>query len=157
MTKPLHNVLTDKFEWYDACLRDYDRRLGYEHLRPTLVPLLKHLDRTSASRIAVLAERMSVTRRRVAQIVAEGVQDGVLQTEPDPDDKRAVLVRHSAQGQLMVDRAIESIALVEAEIARRIGRKNVQRLVELLGSDWGPAVLRSVARGPDDVDLELVA
>jgi DNA-binding MarR family transcriptional regulator len=134
----MHQFLTEKAEWYEACLARRDDALGRPHIKPTLVPLLKILERDRPSRMAVLALRMGVTRRRIGQIAAEGVQAGVLEFVSDPNDARVALLRHSALGLVMVDRAIESMRLIEAELERRIGRKNLESLIDLLRMDWGP-------------------
>lgn len=137
----LHRYLTDRFDWYDACLQQHDRRRGHVHIKPSLVPLLKQMERGQDARMHLLAVRMGVTRRRVSQIVAEGVECGVLATFADPDDARAAIVRLTDEGQRICDEAIDAMRRIEAELVKRIGARNVAELVRLLKMDWGPAVL----------------
>jgi DNA-binding MarR family transcriptional regulator len=149
----MHRFLTDKYDWYEACQQQYDRARGRLHIKPTLVQLLKQLERDQGSRIALLAVRMGVSRRRVSQIAAEGVEAGILELVADPDDARVSIVQVSPEGQRILDQAIEAMHEIEAELARRIGRENLAQLIKLLKMDWGPAVLP--ADSPDRPRTEI--
>jgi DNA-binding MarR family transcriptional regulator len=138
----MHQFLMEKCEWYETCLQRRARELGYAHLKPTLVQLIKNMTPDGPSRIALLAERLGVTRRRVSQIVAEGVELGILEFVQDPHDARVALVQLSERGLDMVDAAVVGMIEIEAELARRIGRANLDTLTQILRMDWGPAGLR---------------
>jgi DNA-binding MarR family transcriptional regulator len=140
----MHRSLSDKFEWYELCLERRALKLGHSHAKPSLVSILKHMRRDAPSRIALLAQRSGMSRRRVSQIVAEGVGAGILRLVDDPDDKRVSLVTMSEDGQQMCDAEVHSIHVIEAELAQRIGRGNLQKLKELLEMDWGPAEVAAV-------------
>lgn len=137
----MHQFLTDKYDWYEACQQQLDKARGHVHIKPTLVQLLKQLERGQGSRIALLAVRMGVSRRRVSQIAAEGVEAGILDLVADPEDARVSIVTVTAEGQKILDATIASMHEIEAELARRIGRDNLVQLTRLLKMDWGPPVL----------------
>ena len=137
----LHRYLTDKFDWYEACLQHYDRRRGHVHIKPSLVPLLKQMERGQDARMHLLAVRMGVTRRRVSQIVAEGVEGGLLTVVRDPDDARAAIVRLTPEGHRICEEAIDAMRQIESELVKRIGARNVADLTRLMKLDWGPPVL----------------
>lgn len=137
----MHRYLTDKFDWYEACLAQHDRKHGHVHIKPSLVSLLKHMRRGQDARMHLLAIHMGVTKRRVGQIVAEGVECGVLTLLPDPDDGRASIVRVTEEGLAICDQAIDALHEIEAELIRRIGRENFAVLTRVLQMDWGPPVL----------------
>lgn len=151
----LHRYLTDRSDWYEACLERNARRRGNVHIKPSLVAVLKQMERGQDARMHLLAVRMGVTRRRVAQIVAEGVECGVLATIPDPDDARAAIVRLTEEGQRVCDETIDALRHVEAELVKRIGARNVADLVRLLKMDWGPAVLPEDS--PEDTRIRVDA
>lgn len=136
-----HRYLTDKADWYEACQQRYDERRGHVHVKPTLVPLLKQMERGQDARMHMLAVRMGVTRRRVSQIVAEGVESGLLTLIQDPDDSRAALVRVTEEGRRICDETIAAMQQIEAELVKRIGARNVAELTRLLKMDWGPPSL----------------
>jgi DNA-binding MarR family transcriptional regulator len=141
----MHQFLLEKLDWYEACLQGRAQEVGYGYIKPTLVQFIKKMNTDGPSRIALLAERLGVTRRRVSQIAAEGVELGLLELVEDSDDKRVMLVRLSERGELMIDAAVASMIRIEAELARRIGRANLDKLKEVLAMDWGPAELREVS------------
>jgi DNA-binding MarR family transcriptional regulator len=137
----LHRHLTDKVDWYEACLQRYAEQHGHVHIKPTIVPLLKHMIRGQDARMHLLALKMGVTRRRVSQIVAEGVECGLLEVFQDPDDARASIVRLSPEGLQICDEAIEALRQIETELVKRIGSRNVAELIRILKMDWGPVAL----------------
>jgi DNA-binding MarR family transcriptional regulator len=140
----LRKLLIEKCEWYEACLHRQAQAAGYGHLKPAMVQFIKHLGR-EPMRIALLAEHLDVTRPRISQLAAEGVGLGILQLFEDENDGRVLLVGFSAQGWEMVGSATAEMNRIDAELARRIGRANLDRLIELLDMDWGSPELRAAA------------
>jgi DNA-binding MarR family transcriptional regulator len=141
----MHQFLLEKTEWYETCLQRRAQELGYGYIKPSLVQFIKNMSADGPSRIALLAERLGVTRRRVSQIAAEGAELGLLELVEDADDKRVMLVQLSERGEIMVDAAVLSMTRIENELARRIGRANLDKLKEVLAMDWGPAEVRDAA------------
>lgn len=138
----MHQFLMEKVEWYETCLQQRADDLGYPYVKPAMVQLIKNMERTGPSRMAVLAERLGVTRRRISQIAAEGAKEGLLELVADPDDRRVALVQLGPAGREIVDAAVTAMARVETELARRIGKGNLDRLTQILRMDWGPAEVR---------------
>lgn len=151
----LHQILLDKTDWYEACLAQQAQALGYLYIPPSVVLLLRHMVRDTPARIALLAQRIGVTRRRISQIAAEGVKLGVLELIEDADDKRVLLVQLSPRGKQMADATVATMHRIDAELARRIGRRQLDTLIELLSMDWGPVVAK--AAPPPDVPGERTA
>jgi DNA-binding MarR family transcriptional regulator len=137
----MHQVLFDKADWYEGCLERLALELGYGYIPPSVALLLRHMRADAPSRIALLAQQIGVTRRRISQIAAEGVKLGVLELIEDADDKRVLLVHLSPGGKQMADATVASMHRVEAELARRIGRSKLEALTDLLAMDWGPAAV----------------
>jgi DNA-binding MarR family transcriptional regulator len=140
----LRKLLIAKSEWYEACLHRQAQAAGYGHLKPAMVEFIKHLGR-EPMRIALLAEHLDVSRPRISQLAAEGVGLGILELVEDASDKRVMLVGFSAQGWEMVRSATADMSGIDAELARRIGRTNLDRLIDLLDMDWGPPEVRTAA------------
>jgi DNA-binding MarR family transcriptional regulator len=141
----MHQFLFEKADWYEACLAQRAQELGYAYIPVSLAQLIKHMNPGVPVRIALLAQRIGVTRRRVSQVAAEGVKQGVLELTEDADDKRVLLVGLSPAGQQMINATIASMHRIEAELARRIGRSKLETLLELLAMDWGPAEVHDTA------------
>jgi len=141
----MHQFLFDKADWYEACLAQQAQALGYGYIPPSVALLLRHMTVGTPARIALLAQRIGVTRRRISQIAAEGVKLGVLELVEDAGDRRVLLVQLSPGGTQMANGAIASMHRIEDELARRIGRRQLDALIELLAMDWGPAQVQSAA------------
>lgn len=144
----LHQFLLNKTDWYEACLAQQAQELGYLYIPPSVVQLLRHMVRDVPARIALLAQRIGVTRRRISQIAAEGVKLGVLELIEDPGDKRVLLVQLSPGGKRLADATVATMHRIDAELARRIGRRQLDTLIELLAMDWGPVVTNAASPAP---------
>ena len=134
---PMHKFLMEKAEWYELCMQRRAAELGYGYLKPSMVMIMKNMTKDQPARMALLAQRAGTTRRRISQIAAEGVELGILELVEDPHDKRVLLVTLSKRGEEMGQAAVSSMLTIEAELARRIGRANLEKLTELLAMDWG--------------------
>jgi DNA-binding MarR family transcriptional regulator len=146
----MHQFLMEKVEWYEASLQAQAHALGYQHISQSLVQLIKNMNPNGPSRIVDLAACLGVTRRRVSQIVAIGVEEKLLETEPDPEDGRAVLVSLSVHGQIMVDAAVASMIRIEAELRHRIGEKTLDTLTTILKANWGDII---ATQTPDNATI----
>lgn len=134
---PMHKFLMEKAEWYETCMQRRAAELGFRHMKPSMVMIMKNMIVGQPARMALLAQRAGTTRRRISQIAAEGVELGVLELVEDPHDKRVLLVKLSAAGEEVGHAAVESMRRIEAELAQRIGRANLDKLTEILAMDWG--------------------
>jgi DNA-binding MarR family transcriptional regulator len=142
----MHQFLSEKAEWYEACLAQHARDSGFTYIPTSVGQVLRNMTVGTPVRIALLAQLIGVTRRRVSQIAAEGVKLGVLELVVDSDDKRVMLVQLSQGGTRMTNAIIASMNDIEAELARRIGRNKLDTLVDLLAMDWGPAEINRAQR-----------
>ena len=134
---PMHKFLMEKAEWYETCMQRRAAELGFRHMKPSMVMIMKNMIVGQPARMALLAQRAGTTRRRISQIAAEGVELGVLELVEDPHDKRVLLVKLSAAGEEVGHAAVDSMRRIEAELAQRIGRANLDKLTEILAMDWG--------------------
>ena len=134
---PMHKFLMEKAEWYETCMQRRAAELGYGYLKPSMVTIMKNMTKDQPARMALLAQRAGTTRRRISQIAAEGVKLGILELVEDPHDKRVLLVTLSKAGEDMGRAAVASMQRIEAELAQRIGRANLEKLTEVLAMDWG--------------------
>jgi len=134
----LRKLLIERAEWFEHALARLAALDGYGDLPMPLVQMCKYIGKEPV-RMTVLAEHLGVSRQRVAQIAAEGVAFGIIELSDDPDDGRVKRVGFSTKGWGVVKQAVARMVEIEAELARRIGRRNLEQLVELLSLDWGPA------------------
>jgi DNA-binding MarR family transcriptional regulator len=84
------------------------------------------------TRVSVLAERAQVTKQSMAELVAHLERHGYVERVPDPDDRRAKLVRATRRGNQLYAIAREFVSETEAEWTRRLGKAKMRDLRKLL-------------------------
>jgi DNA-binding MarR family transcriptional regulator len=78
--------------------------------------------------VSVLAERAQVTKQSMAELVRHLEQHGYVERRPDPDDRRAKLVRTTARGREVYVVIRGLVAETEARIDALLGADGVRRL-----------------------------
>ena len=102
-------------------------KLGYAEIRPAHGCVFGNM-RPHGVRLTDIAERSRITKQSVGEIVTNLEELGYVERVPDPEDKRAKLVRLTKQGQIVQDAAFEIFAQIEAEWAEKIGKRKVAAL-----------------------------
>lgn len=105
--------------------------LGHADLQPSYIGLLANTD-TEGTRLITVARRLGTSRQAVGQLVNDIVAKGYLERVPDPDDGRAVLVRHTAAGRGLLADALQSMDDIEAGYEEIIGSDRMRALKESL-------------------------
>ena len=101
--------------------------LGWAEIRPSHGCVFGGVER-EGSRLTDLAERARLTKQSVGEIVSNLEGLGYVERIPDPDDKRAKLVRLTPQGEEVQRAAREIFAQIETEWGKRIGKQKVAQL-----------------------------
>lgn len=81
-----------------------------------------HLLEPGGTRPARLAEGW-ISKQAVGQRVQELVRMGLVVVEPDPSDRRATLVRRTAEGDGVRDRTLAVALEIEAALRREVGER----------------------------------
>lgn len=108
-----------------------NEQAGAAVFRQALANLLPHIA-LEGTRLTELARSVGVSKQAVSQLVSEFVDQGVLELSPDPEDRRAKLVRFTPRGMDAVRHGLSVLASVEAEIAAKIGKARMRSLHEAL-------------------------
>jgi DNA-binding MarR family transcriptional regulator len=112
------------------------RRLRSENLFPlTQTWVLGRLDREGPASVSDLAQAMRVRPQSMAQTVGDLEAEGMVERNPDPDDRRRALVSLTESGQARIgaDRAAREGWLVKAlEELPEADRETIERSVEIL-------------------------
>jgi DNA-binding MarR family transcriptional regulator len=124
-----------------AIARDLQTRLlrrlrderGYRGLRPSLGPFLS-LIWTEGRPLAVLAERLAISRQACSQLASLAEHAGYLQRDLDPSGRRARQVRLSPRGRQLVEDAVEVILETESEYAELVGAAGYRRFTASCGA-----------------------
>ena len=104
---------------------------GHGSVQPSYVGLLGNVD-TEGTRVVTIAKRTGNSRQAVSQLINAIEAAGFLERVPDPDDGRAVLVRHTRAGRKLLADALQAMADIEAGYEAIIGPARMRALKKAL-------------------------
>lgn len=140
-------LLSSVINWQDILVRGLQRR-GFPRFRASHMNVLRHVD-VGGTRITEIADRARLSKQAVGQLLTTCEAEKLVRTVPDPDDRRAKLVRFTPLGRAVIDVERGVMKRIDAEMARLLGPRGVaelRRSLALLG-DWkGPFAVKADAR-----------
>lgn len=104
---------------------------GFDDIRPAHTAVFQHIE-AGGSRLTELAERAQMTKQSMGYLVDYLEQRGYLERRRDPSDRRAALICLTDRGWAQVRAALETIAELEEQWARALGKQRMRQLRELL-------------------------
>ncbi|MEU1042958.1 MarR family winged helix-turn-helix transcriptional regulator [Streptomyces sp. NPDC005551] len=136
----LPQLLTEAKRWFDDALMASMESAGEQPVSTAQASVFAMLD-AEGTTVSELARRIGVTRQTVHQAVHGLIAMGLLQQVPDPGSARRRLIRTTAEGQRVHERAQAAIGVIESALADRIGGAGADALRQALTADWGPPPL----------------
>ncbi|MFF0459742.1 MarR family winged helix-turn-helix transcriptional regulator [Streptomyces mexicanus] len=136
----LPQLFTEARRWFEDALFASMEAAGEQPVTTAQASVFALLD-AEGTTVSELARRMGVTRQTAHQAVHGLIGTGLLEQVPDPGSARRRLIRTTAEGQRVHERARATIAVIESVLAERIGAAGVQALRGGLTADWGPPPL----------------
>jgi DNA-binding MarR family transcriptional regulator len=134
------SLLLHAFQGYERWLFDGYRHRGEEGLRPKHGAVIANIDR-NGTRASVLADRAGMTRQAMGELIDELEELGYVERVPDPDDRRAKLIRPTGKTLKRQRLARELNDEIDAAYLERLGearhrqlRRALAELVELTGT-----------------------
>jgi DNA-binding MarR family transcriptional regulator len=127
----LSHLLLDAFRSLDREIAAALEDRGAGELRPSQALALLLVERTG-TRLSELAQRATITKQAMMQLVDDLQELGCVRRVPDPQDSRAKIVRLTARGLRLRASARKAIQSVEARIRRRLGGRRYEGLRGLL-------------------------
>ena len=106
---------------------------GFGDVRPAHTAVFQHI-RAEGSRLSELAERAQLAKQSMGYLVDYLEERGYVERRPDPRDRRAALIVLTERGWDEVRTALRIIAEIEEEWTRRLGKRRMAQLRELLGA-----------------------
>src|SRR6266567_7575209 len=113
-------LLLHAFQGFERRLFEGYRQRGEEGLRPKHGAVIANIDR-AGTRPSVLAGRAGMTRPAMGELIDELEAAGYVKRVPDPDDRRAKLIKPTAKTLKRQRLAREVNAEIEAVYRRRLG------------------------------------
>jgi len=99
---------------------------GFDGMTPAFASLIPLLDADGA-RSTVLAQRASVTKQAISQLVRELETRGYVEQVRDPTDTRAKIVRLTKRGVALRDACMQVRGELQALAARTLGKRQSDR------------------------------
>ncbi|HYC80950.1 MAG TPA: MarR family transcriptional regulator [Solirubrobacterales bacterium] len=124
-------LLREPFMAMSERLHRYFAEHGHPEVRSPHGNVLQYLD-DGGTRVSELATRAQITKQSMAELVLHLERHGYVERVPDPSDRRAKLVRATARGGEVYALAREFVVAAEAEWIRKLGKRKLGQLRELL-------------------------
>lgn len=141
--RPLSALIQAAYRSADAAISDRLRRRGFDVTRAHSA-VLANIDIEGGSRATALAERAAVTKQAIGQVIVDLERRGLVTRVPDPDDRRARLVRLTAKGRRVIAAAQEVIREIEANVLEEVGSRGIEMTRRTLS-----AIVDSTGEKPD--------
>jgi DNA-binding MarR family transcriptional regulator len=118
----------------DSSIAELHRRLaeqGFEEIRPAHGCVFRFVGREGI-RPTDLAERAGLSKQSIGEFVADLEQLGYAERVPDPEDRRAKIIRLTRRGMNAQRAAREIFADIEREWAEQVGEERIAVLRDAL-------------------------
>ena len=100
---------------------------GFSDVRPAHNAVFQYLD-WSGTTVSTLAERAEMTKQAMGELVTYLEERGYVDRIPDPNDRRAKLVRPTAKGREVYAVVRELVPELEQRLADTLGATRVRQL-----------------------------
>ncbi|AYG93901.1 MarR family transcriptional regulator [Brevundimonas naejangsanensis] len=128
MNRPLLMLdLVRTLYWFDEQLQSRLDTRGWGRLGRSQSLILVNVA-NGETRAARMAENLGVSRQAMSQFLTEMVDRKLLELAPDPDDKRARIVRFAPESQAIRDDAQKVLRELESELEEAVGGENLEAL-----------------------------
>ena len=134
----LRHLLMARSSWMEEQVTAAAGQNGYPYVTTAMNRLFAHLGGRPIG-LSELARRLSVSRQAVHKLASEAEKLGLVEFVPDESDKRVMLLRFTQKGWRMSESAAASFVKMEEELARHIGKENVEELRRILSLPWPSA------------------
>jgi DNA-binding MarR family transcriptional regulator len=104
---------------------------GFDDIRPAHTSVFQHI-KADGSRLSELAENAQLTKQSMGYLVDYLEEHRYVERRPDPTDRRASLIFLTERGWAEVREALRIIAAIEQEWGRRLGKRRLEQLRDLL-------------------------
>jgi DNA-binding MarR family transcriptional regulator len=134
-----------------AMLEEFERELasnGYGDIRPTHGCVFRFV-RDDGMRLTRLAELAGITKQSTGELVDDLVKLGYVERVPDPDDRRAKLIRLTERGRQAQGVGFGLIVELEKRWADRFGAERMAGLravLEEIAAEKAPEAVPELAR-----------
>jgi len=113
---------------FDARILDYIKENGFPGLRMAHLHVPRNLD-FEGTRVTELAIRAEMSKQAMGELVDQCEAMGLVERRPHKDDRRAKVVRFTAEGRNLLEIVERALAAAEREMLAVIGIRRMEDLV----------------------------
>ena len=128
--------LMEAFHWFDEAMQHALQQRGWQNLSRSQAMVFANVA-MGICRPADIARNLGISRQAVGDLLQEMAGKRLLAVQPDPDDRHASIVGHSAESLRMREDAVDVLRQLEVIVGARIGDQALAMLRESLSHDWG--------------------
>ncbi len=122
---PFGSLIQLAYRAADGAIQRGLQKRGFD-VRMTHSAVLANIDVASGTRATVLAERASVSKQAIGELIDDLQARGYVKRVPDPVDGRAKLIQLTPKGHKLIDAAYEVIREIETALLNAVGDKNLE-------------------------------
>jgi DNA-binding MarR family transcriptional regulator len=143
--KPLIALVHEADRTFNLHMVEMTHAAGRPEIKPSHNAIVANLPSGSPRRAADMAAAAGMTRQSMGELVRELTDLGIVESVPDPEDRRAKLVRWTDEGLAMARIGKRHLAVIERRLEAEFGedyesaRRVLERVAEVL-DDIGPDV-----------------
>ena len=143
-TNQLIIALFQRFCWLDEGLQSRLHDQGWPDVsRPQWMVMTNIV--SGIVRPSDIARNIGVSRQAIHSTIGQMVRLGIVQLEPDPGDRRHMIVSLTAVGTQMRQDAQRAMDAMTAQFAARLGQPQFDALLAALDADWGDNIEHAAA------------
>lgn len=124
---PLHGLLEVAFKAVIEEFLDELQRGEFSDIRLAHGCVFRHM-KEQGLRLTEIAERGNMTKQSAGEVVDDLVARGYVERVPDPDDRRAKLVRLTERGEAAQEFGFSLLAEIEKRWGERYGAERIAEL-----------------------------
>lgn len=148
--------LLQGFYWFDDGMQNHLRACGWSEItRPQSMVIANII--MGVTRPSDIARNLGISRQAIHLTIGQMIEMGVVELKGDPESQRSKIVCLTKEGERRRRDARQAVEALMAELARRIGRRNVENLIKAFAVDWGPPVASAVKRRRDSTAAKAAA
>lgn len=129
-----HNVgrlLANALHHFEERVIELLEAAGHDEVKQSHVSATRHLD-VAGTRLTEMAQRATMTKQSMSELVAQIEERGLVTRTPDPNDGRARIVRFTPAGLEWLRDFRDAVRVAEEEMAQQIGSQALAAMKDAL-------------------------
>jgi DNA-binding MarR family transcriptional regulator len=127
--------LVEAIYWFDESLQFRLKELGWPGITRAQSIILANVANGEV-RASRLAEKLGISKQGISQALSDMERRGMIKLDPDPKDRRAVVISFAKSMEPMRKDAIAILEELEAILEDMWGEKRMQSVRKALAIDW---------------------